>query len=263
MEMKDIMRLGVDFQYLRLAARNCWIVRSGDTYLMLGAMKHLRKTMEVNMLGQDSIPGLDSWIEKLGKYGEGDDLSEMDGNELEAMVRIWKDRLDSELDNISIIRLDRCMTLNFELLQGGAKGFFSESIWNGLSEISKNDLNEAARCLLCGIPTASAMIGLRATEDVLRGYYKRKTRRNPAKKGWKAIIDELLTEESRGKLKYSVNKSLMGHLDFVRTNRNMVEHPDRVFSKRGAERLFYQVVATITEICEDVGRKKSRGSSGV
>ncbi|MCJ2556510.1 MAG: hypothetical protein LN415_05305 [Candidatus Thermoplasmatota archaeon] len=95
----------------------------------------------------------------------------------------------------------------------------------------------------------------------MRGYYQRKTRKKPSRKGWKSIIDELLTEREPGKLKYRVKRTLMGHLDFVRENRNMVEHPDRIFSKREAESLFLQVAATITDVVQDMKKKGRQAAS--
>ena len=41
-----------------------------------------------------------------------------------------------------------------------------------LSDIAKNDIIEAILALTCGIPTASAMISLRAVEAAIREIYK-------------------------------------------------------------------------------------------
>ena len=134
----------------------------------------------------------------------------------------------------------------------GANEFFPSKICKKLLKISKNDLDEAAKCILCQIPTASSMIALRATEDVLRGYYKFKTKKKPERNGWKDIIDELLKKDSNGKLVHDVNKSLMQHLDYIRENkRNVAEHPDKIFSQREAEGIFLLVIHTITEIHEE------------
>lgn len=252
--------IGWDLNYVRLASTAMWIVRKSDDVYLLEVLKRLRWNLEKNVLSPETIQGLDDWIKQLDKYEDGKKLGLMDAAKLAVVCGIWADRVEAELRNLPVLRLDKSLTLRFDLLQDGAKGFFEEDVWNELSELSRNDLNEAARCLVCDIPTASAMIGLRATEDVLRDYYERKTGMKPGKKGWKPIINDLMTEKEHGKLKYSVKKSLMGHLDFVRTNRNEVEHPDRTFSKREAEGVFYQVVGTINEICQDMRKEKSGGS---
>ena len=63
------------------------------------------------------------------------------------------------------------------------------------------------------------MVSLRASEDAVRKYYEFKSREKAGAADWKAILDRLLRRED-------VNRTLIGHLDYVRTKRNEGEHPD-------------------------------------
>jgi len=64
--------------------------------------------------------------------------------------------------------------LNYSLLlqKGLSTLFTSGGIEEKFSDIIRNDLNEAVRALAYDIPTASAMISLRAVEGAIRELYK-------------------------------------------------------------------------------------------
>lgn len=255
MKLDRICKLGRDLSYIRLACKlqKGWAVKCEGEGYILGALNDVKKILNNNNLNKKTITEIDTWINKFENYKDGAGITKDDADKLYDDFNRWWDRLELELSNISVLRLYTCGSLNFDLLKNGSKEFFTDEVWNKLPKISKNDLDESAKCIICQIPTASAMISLRATEDVLREYYKYKTKQKVGKKGWKNIIDELLSEDSPGNLKYKVNKSLMGHLDYIRDNkRNVAEHPDKIFSQREAEGIFFQVVNTIIEIYGDM-----------
>ena len=117
-----------------------------------------------------------------------------------------------------------------------------------ISIVAKNDLENAMRCIYHGIPTATAMVALRASEDAVRKYYEFRTHANPGSGDWKTILDKLLKQQD-------VRKTLIGHLDYVREKRNEAEHPDKVFDQAEAENTFLTVTNLITEIYKEVGSK--------
>lgn len=136
-------------------------------------------------------------------------------------------------------------TLNSEKLILGASEFFPSEIWTMLSDIAKNDLNDACNCLLTKSWTPSVMISLRAAEDCIRRFYEFKTGKKTKNKGRKDILEEL---EKLG----SVNKNIIGYLNYLRGIRNMSEHPDEIFDQLEAERVFHQVVNMIHVINKEM-----------
>jgi hypothetical protein len=165
----------------------------------------------------------------------------------------WDDRIKSELSSTPVIRLYTSGLFNVKRLLKGAKSFFKEDVWIRLSKTAKNDLADTVKCLLCNLPTPAVMISLRAIEDVLRQYYKYKTKQEPGRKNWKVILNELLAKNEKGGPKYNVNITLLGLLDYIRENeRNVVEHPDKRFEQEEAEGIFSEVIKTINEIYRDI-----------
>ncbi len=63
------------------------------------------------------------------------------------------------------------------LLNEPAK-FFRDSVFQKLPDLAQFDIGSAGRCVLFGEGTAAAFHWLRATEDVLRTYYRLHIRRN-------------------------------------------------------------------------------------
>lgn len=115
-----------------------------------------------------------------------------------------------------------------------------------ISIVAKNDLENAVRCIYHGIPTAAAMVALRASEDAVRKFYEFRTHANPGSDDWKKILNKLLEQED-------VRKTLIGHLDYVREKRNEAEHPDKIFDQAEAENTFLTVTNLITEIYREIG----------
>jgi len=103
---------------------------------------------------------------------------------------------------------------------------FSPDTFNKLPEIAKYDFQEAGRCIAFERPTAAAFHILRATEDVLRIYYKKYIRKDPSIKNWGVLTNEL-KNKNRGK---KPEKVTINHLDNIRESfRNPTQHPDKIY----------------------------------
>lgn len=103
---------------------------------------------------------------------------------------------------------------------------------------------ESVKALAHDIPTASAMIALRAVEGAIREVCK-KLKSNECKKSWKEALDEV---EEELKSKGLESKSLEGYLDHFRKVRNEAEHPDRIFSKKESEYILMHSAYAIEEL---------------
>ncbi len=133
-----------------------------------------------------------------------------------------------------------------ESLELGLTQFLGETLAR-ISLVAKNDLENAVRCIYHGIPTAAAMVSLRASEDAVRKYFEFKTGEKGGPADWKIILEELIKLDN-------VKRTLIGHLDYVREKRNEAEHPDKIFDQNEAENTFLTVTNLIKEIYREIGR---------
>ncbi len=130
-------------------------------------------------------------------------------------------------------------------LERGLPQFAGYDLSGKISEVAKSDLESALKCIYQGIATPAAMVSLRASEDAVRRYYEFKSGQPPGKMTWKEILDKLVERAD-------VNKTLMGHLNFIREKRNEAEHPSKIFSQIEAENTFLAVVNAVREIYSEM-----------
>jgi len=128
-----------------------------------------------------------------------------------------------------------------DLLERGIDNYLGYDLAAKLSPTTKSDLEDAMKCLKCGIATPAAMISLRAAEDVVRKYYERKFDEKSGRTGLKEILDKLMERSD-------VDKILMDYLHYIRSKRNEAEHPEKIFRQEEAEEMFIMVTSAIKEI---------------
>ena len=112
---------------------------------------------------------------------------------------------------------------------------FKPNVFGACPETAQYDFKEAGLCIAFERSTAAAFHILRATEDVLRLYYKKYIR--PVKKDvtWGQILNEL-KNKLKGKKPDSV---LLNNLDNIRNSfRNPTQHPDKIYDIHEAQDLF-------------------------
>lgn len=248
MDLFDAYMLGWKLQYLKRAPFMDAYVK-GEHYIIDNLKQLLNNLEEYNIssLTQYEIRELIKKYEE--KYDEKEQLDDEDKNELVERLKLWHDRITNELLEREMIEVFTEGTLNFKKLLYGGKTFFSDEVWDLLSDVSKSDLNDACNCLLTRSWTPAVMISLRASEDSIRKLYEFKTGNAHRRKGWKNILDELGNIEG-------INQTLIGYLNYIREIRNTAEHPDEVFDQMEAERLFHQVVNMITVIYQELTPKR-------
>ncbi len=143
------------------------------------------------------------------------------------------------------------------LISQGAKALFTNSGYYRLSKLVQQDLDEAAKSLSFGAPTACVMIGLRAVEGELRVLYNVITGKTFHEAWGKltAELEELLKEQQE-----AGGKELLGYLSYLRSVRNKVDHPDKVFTTREAEQLLVHTIYSI-EAIQDIASKQKKTTS--
>lgn len=120
------------------------------------------------------------------------------------------------------------------------------SVTNEMPEV-KADFDEAGKCLLFDTSTAVGFHLLRATEAVIRRYYKVVTGVEPKQKfrNWGAYIKRL---NEKG-----ASKKITEHLDHMRENyRNPILHPEVNLSPDEAQVLFGVCVSAIFMLANEI-----------
>lgn len=247
----ELFRLGTNFQYLRFAANENYPVKGDlESRHIYGALSDFISILEDLKISPNIIKLLKDRYAKLDKYKEKEKISLKDGEDLFELLNRVRLQIESDLQKlISFDVIDDCTidkTCLFNLMNGVDNPLFEKKVWKNLTSYAKNDFQDAAKCLLIGASTPATMIMLRATEEVVRQYYKSKTGKNATEEVWGTLTDELEKIPN-------INKDLISHLDYIRkTRRNLAQHPGEIFSQREAERIFMEVVSTVHEIYKDI-----------
>jgi hypothetical protein len=90
-----------------------------------------------------------------------------------------------------------------------------------LTDVSKDDFYEAARCYSVGFSVASMMFMLRATEEVLRTYYSQVTHQQAQRRNWGALSEVLRIPV------LNCPSELMQLLEELQRRRNIAMYPGR------------------------------------
>ena len=62
---------------------------------------------------------------------------------------------------------------------------------------------------------------------------------------WGQMLDELLQRDD-------VNKTLVGHLNYIREKRNQAEHPEKIFDQSEAETTLLAVINATRDIYSEI-----------
>lgn len=252
-----IYGIAEQLEYLRLASSQRWnvvfedrsIEKRGKFYI-LGSMIELSNILWEYGLCQREAEILDDLIDEFEEYYTNENnpiqITEYHAKELSNLIERIRGVFLKELEGKHFLEISPSGLLNYSsLLQDGLSALFTtEGLEEKLSDIIRNDLNEAVRALAYDIPTASAMISLRAVEGAIRELYKA-LKGQECRMAWKDALNEVERELKARELE---SKSLEGYLDHFRNVRNEAEHPDRVFTRKEAEHILVHSAYAIEEI---------------
>ncbi|MFW9972602.1 MAG: hypothetical protein ACFFDF_20620 [Candidatus Odinarchaeota archaeon] len=156
-------------------------------------------------------------------------------------IPIWEDRIMNELINIKVVKLSTDTNLNPKKLSSGVKSFFDINIWNKMSDLEKDDLEDSCRCISLQAWTPAGMIAMRVVESVFRNYYQNITSNDPSGKQWGSMLEELKNNQS-------ANQKLVGYFDYLKDIRNELQHPDKRLSQFEAEAVFQHAIYILDTI---------------
>lgn len=115
----------------------------------------------------------------------------------------------------------------------GIAGFLDKEELAFISSLEKSDLREACKCLLIGSATACEFIALRASESLLKRWYKWKTGKVIKRVGWGQVLDKLTREYPVCEGSQPVPPELSA-LGYLKLRRDTIAHPDVVSVERDA-----------------------------
>ncbi len=172
-------------------------------------------------------------IEKLNKQ-----LEQLLKGVVENLIKripIWEDRIINELIKIKVVKLSTDTILNPEKLSLGAESFFDIKMWNKMSNLEKDDLDDGCRCISLQAWTPAAMITMRVIESVLRNYYQKQTSSDPTGKMWGQMLTDLKSIPS-------ANQKLVGYFEYLKDIRNALQHPEARLSQFESEDVFHHAI---------------------
>jgi len=125
----------------------------------------------------------------------------------------------------------------------------SQGEFDRLSDLARSDFRGACKCLLFGQATATAFHILRATEEVLKSYYRlHRKQKRLAKPMWGSMVDQL-----RKKSRQKPPSALLSELDNIRESyRNPTQHPEAVYDLDGAQNLFGLCLSAISKMAGEL-----------
>lgn len=240
LDLTGLVSLGEGLVWLQhaLKAEDIYVKGEGNLYENL---KDLRDDIRLNVRNPDLVAEVNAWLRSLRSYKANRKVRKSDCRSLSEDVGSWHDVIWDNLSRAYALRLCMEGSLNYpQLPEKGVQSFFQgKTYWDRLSKTSKTDLQNAAFCLMCGIPSASAMCSLRAAEDVFGQYYKSETGGEASKKTWNTCLRKLEARQD-------ANKELLGQLDFIRKyRRNAAAHPGKLFSQKEAEKILLSVIESV------------------
>jgi hypothetical protein len=170
------------------------------------------------------------------------------------LVRTRLDRfetvLNAELQKHLTYLVSQIGGLSMPLLVNKAEVNLPEDALPVIPDSVKKDFREAGRCLAFEVPTAAGFHAMRATEAVLRIYYKLVTGKEPDRIDWGTCTQEL----KKGR----ANQKVVQVLDQIRDlHRNPLMHPQDFLTMKDAIGLFDIAKSAIGALAEEIVKLKA------
>ncbi|WP_157639378.1 hypothetical protein [Burkholderia ubonensis] len=191
---------------------------------------------------------LSQFQEELNELADDAKMTQAQSTKLRNLIFELRRTMEAELKLINAYTISP-KRLDVEKLTDDVEPLFAPGVYQSLTDVAMYDISEAGRCIAFERPTAAAFHLMRATEEVLRGYYCFYVRRNRMDKLlWYPMI-QALQQHRRAK----VNDVLHRQLDNIRLSfRNPTQHPDKVYDIQEVQDLFglcVDVINRMRKVC--------------
>ncbi|MCA8328832.1 hypothetical protein [Burkholderia cepacia] len=242
---------GTTVRYLQDAREGFLIKGSGNVLFNIDAM--FRRLRELDLrVTINAATAVEKIRKELEGEPDGSKLTKDQSDRLRKLVFELRQTMEAELKLINAYTISP-KRLDIDKLTNDVESLFAPGVFSSLTDVAKYDLSEAGRCIAFERPTAAAFHLMRATEEVLRGYYCFYVRRDRMKNMlWHPVV-QALQQHRRAK----VNDALHRQLDNIRVSfRNPTQHPDKVYDIQEAQDLFglcVDVINRMRKLCIEGG----------
>lgn len=113
---------------------------------------------------------------------------------------------------------------------------FPNKIVKNLDKKTRDDYDEALKCLDFGLNTASFMLLCRVAEKMAITYYEKFTTKSSKNKKWDSMFKEIKEMQERDR---KTQRSILALFDFLRTKRNKAQHPGERFDSKECEKILH------------------------
>lgn len=216
-------------------------------YRSMGKIYNVLEPLEFESELESQITALaNSWTDEDGTVS----VDEYNPETLEAYADEWYQILFNELDAKTSLPVGDQGFFDVEKAIEHPEKLFSPHVWNSMPERTKKDIRESCRSLAIQCPTASTFLALRAVEDRLRFWYEEEEGGQIDRGAWGTVLKKM--HESYGD--EDSKPPVLSNLQFLKSKRNEVSHPDGTPDMAEAETTLQRVRGTIKEIYDQVNQ---------
>ena len=208
------------------------LLAQAETLLEAVATGNFAPISDAEPILEKSAPIAQALIDHIGKLIEALFMRKQEGVNYEdvegvrALAKILDVALAYDFDHAPLFLLEKKGIYDTLDLVENAEKRYPESIRKVLPSLTISDLNQAGKCLAVDLPTACAFHVCRATEGLMRAYYKKLTGydwpppppKPPMRKDWAVLVDQLRIEGAPA--------AIYNRLGEIRDDRNAYAHPD-------------------------------------
>ena len=219
--------LGTCLRYLQDITPGCPIHdNDGEWYLLTNLTRFLKDLelleLRITITAARKLP---DFIEKLSKLPKETRLTVEDAINLSNIMDAVRGTLDAELlEHYAFVTSPK--RHDFRALIEDPSTLFAPSVYAGLPDLARYDISEAGKCIAFERPTAAAFHLLRATENILREFYKSLVKQRRVPLMWGPMVKDL--QKRRAAKNHEI---LLNHLDNLRESfRNPTQHPDMKYN---------------------------------
>lgn len=238
----DYMEIGTSLRYIQdLSVGNHIIIKDGPRDNIKRLLKNMEDLgLEVTSRGSYELKG---FLKKLDSIETDRVFTKEEINQLKEIINIIRHIMTAECQGLfAYITTDK--RYDVTKLSDKMEKIFAPNIFSNLPDLAQFDFSEAGKCIVFERSTAAAFHILRATEVIVRIYYKRYFRKKPNGKTWGQLLNELKSKKSGKK----PNAITVNHLINIKDSfRNPTQHPDKVYD--------IQEVQDLLSVCIDVVNK--------
>ncbi|MDE2022321.1 MAG: hypothetical protein KGI71_05430 [Patescibacteria group bacterium] len=175
-------------------------------------------------------------------------LSQVDVYMIGEAAKTVETIIGAELQTTDTYYLDQKGAFSTPDLIERAEIVFSEGTRKQLSDGAVSDIRQSGRALALDLPTAAGFHIMRATESVVRDYYKVVTGRAPKSRTWGYYV--------RGLKDHNADAKVVAAIDQLRDlHRNPLMHPQAVLEEDEAVSLFGMAQSAISTMVADMARR--------